>query len=146
MLDRAKIRRTMRTQLKTVEGVPDFGTRCHWENRDFTPPDPTTKDVMWLKETLIPINERMQANNTIVFDGMMVYDLYVPRGRGTALVDKLAKAIGDKFKPATSLVDACKLHIRRSETGTGHSDETKVWYVLSVIITITAYDFITRGA
>lgn len=142
MLDREKIRVAVRKRLLAGTALPfgdgvDQAKRIAWENRDFTPPDPKSGDVLWIRETLVPALERQSGSNMLEFDGYVQFDVFVPRGRGTENAERMIKAIGDKLKPATSTVDPVAVHIMRAEALQGVDDGT--WYGIPFQVTVKAF-------
>lgn len=139
MVDRDQIRKTLRKRLLTVSTLPPANMRA-WENRDFNPPEP--KDgVIWIRETLIPADERLSALLMLEFDGYVQYDVFCPRGRGTEAAEALAKAIGDVFKPGISLTDPARVHIIRTVALQGVAEP--VWYGIPVQVIVKA--FVPKG-
>jgi hypothetical protein len=130
MIDYRLIRQSMRPLLLAVSGIP--AARA-WENRAFIPPDPP---VRWIRETLLPVVERLISEHWIEATGITQYSLFEPARNGTEAVDDLAKAIRTAFKPTTA-VPAASLIVDRAECGTGLQEPD--WYHVPIRITWRAY-------
>ena len=133
MIDHRNIRQKFRTQLLTVTTLPAKEKRA-WENRGFTPPNPPS---LYVDEALIPISETLPATNTLEFVGVMQYRVYTPGNKGTEDAEDLIKAIGDKFKPASTVASIISIdETRRME---GRYTEDNAWYFIALRILFRSY-------
>lgn len=133
------IRQAFRTKLVSVAGIPDEDNRA-WENRVFEPTDGTP----WIRETLLPGDERLKANNEKEAVGIYQIDYFVPMGSSIYTAEDLADTIKDAFKPATVLSDIVRVersYLLPGGKGTsGYQTEaaTSPWYRIPILI-----DYIT---
>lgn len=139
MIDRTQLRQTMRKALlvaanKPNSGFPPQATGYAWENRNYEPP---AGGSIWIRETLMPISEVLTSADLIQFDGFFQYDVMSNKGDGTEVSAKIVKAIGDVFKPGSSLTDPLKVHIMRTEPLQGSGLDS--WWMDPVRIRILAY-------
>jgi len=129
MIDYPSIRLGMRAILLAVPSLP---TDIAFENREFDPPDAKTP---YIRETLLPGEERHVASNSIMAVGIMQYDILWPAGDGTEDPEALADAIRDAFRPVTT-IDAHTTVYRVDRLG-GVPDEK--WYRIPIRLTYRSY-------
>lgn len=136
MVDHREIRQVLRSQFITASGLP-VAARRSWEGRGFSPPDPP---ATWVREKYMPTSDRLVATNQLEVRGIIQYDVCVPANSGTEDAEDLAKAIGDVFKPTTSLVGTAavvEIAIDKCERLSGTDDG--VWYYIPIQIHWRAY-------
>lgn len=136
MIDTSLVRKTLRKPilakaLVAGSGFPNAAVGYAWENTNFEPP---TDGSMWMRETLLPISERLASNDLIQFDAFVQYDIITVKGNGTELAERVRKALGDIFKPASSLTDPTTVYILRSEPLRGAIDGS--WWITPIRLTI----------
>ena len=135
----------MRQRLLALTTVATLqsGGLAQWENRDFNIPKPVAG--LWLREQMLPINERQIGNLMLQLDSYMRYDVFSPFGKGTETADQLAKQVADQFKACTSLVGSgttagVDITIVRSEILNGRQGQTDdPWWMIPVQITFAAF-------
>ncbi|MBD3615847.1 MAG: hypothetical protein HUJ22_04675 [Gracilimonas sp.] len=120
-----EIRKALRTKLVSIPGIPDEDNQA-WQNKVFEPTDGTP----WIRETLLPSDERMTANNEKEAVGIYQIDYFVPIGESVYDAEDLADAIKNAFKPTTVLSGF--LRIERSRLLPGNTSGP--WYKISVVI------------
>lgn len=130
-VDYQTIRSELRKQLLTVSSLPN---KIAWENRDFEPPNPP---VAYVRETLLPSNDRQAASALLEAEGLVQFDVFFPAGKGTATPEDIARDIAEAFKPGTSLGSGPYVQIDRAEPRPGGKDGP--WYIKPVRVTWRSY-------
>lgn len=129
------IRKQFRTKLVSVPGIPGAGNRA-WENINFAP----TEGTPWIRETLIPGDERLSANDEVEATGFCQIDYFVPIGSGTFAAQNVADAIKNAFKPATVLGGLVRIQRsvvlsgRRGVSDLKDESSSSPWYQVPVQI------------
>jgi hypothetical protein len=84
----------------TAAGLPPALRRA-WENWAFDP----TSDVTapWMRETLLPGDTRPLATGLLQAVGLVQYDIFAPKGKGTAIYETMRDSIEAVFEPGVSL-------------------------------------------
>ena len=116
-----EIRSALRAHLLQMEDLPGM----NWENQVFTPPN----DLPYIRETLLPADEILSANNERTGIGIYQLDLFVPIGYSISAAENLADEIKQHFRPAQSLSG---LQIERSAVGQGNEDPPWYWIPISI--------------
>ena len=134
MISSAQIRLTMRAPLLAAAVVPD--TDIAWEARKF---DPANRNI-WIRETLLPVQEEHIAQNTPAFAGIMVYDVFTPATTGTETVEGIVKTLGDVYSPdnAPLIGTGVKIVIESVSRKTHTSDGA--WQFIPVHVLFNAFD------
>lgn len=106
MLDERGIRIAMRKKLKTVATLPKESLLA-WENHRFEPPELTGSQrgpvTVWVEEAQRVLQEAKTSNGFIEAVGQTLWSVYAPKGRGTADLDELSKAIAEAFEAGQSV-------------------------------------------
>ncbi len=136
MIDHSKVRSAFRSRI-VGEGKLFAQADVAFEGRAFNPKGKT----LWLRETLIPVNGRMESENQERMLAMMQYDVFVPHGSGTETLEAKVKAIADLFEPSTDFPSydgvSCVVD---SVDPVQLSDDDKVWLGKGLRITFRAYN------
>ena len=120
------IRSVLRAHLTQITDLPPVS----WENIVFTPPkDGSGNDLPYIRETLLPADEILSANNERTGIGIYQLDLFVPIGYSISTAENLADEIKQHFRPAQSLSG---LQIERSAVGQGNEDPPWYWIPISI--------------
>lgn len=142
MLDTATVRKMLADRLLLVPNLP---TLVAWQNRTFQPPDAKDGNA-YIRETFAVISEQLQAFEQVTTIGRVNYDIFVPAGSGTDLIETYTQAIAGSFKPATTLRTilgqdtGCPVQIYNTQRIPARPDrETDVWYVGGVLINWRAF-------
>ena len=130
MIDHGEIRQSIRLILLAIDNE-DLPSNRSWENRNFKPPENDT----WIRETMIPGEERQAASDTIRSVGIMQYDIFWPIGTGTENIEALVDDIKDAFKPVTAL--GLNSLIYRAERLAAIVDDK--WYQIPIRLTWKAH-------
>lgn len=130
-IEHKEIRLTLRNQLDTVVGLPAAANRA-WENRKFEPPTDT-----WIRETFLPNEEGLVANQLLEALGFVVYDVFHPEGEGTEDAEDLADDIVQAFVHGTTINGSVDVTIDRAERQPGSLESE--WYMIPVRISWRAY-------
>ena len=116
------IQKELRMQLLTVVGIPVAGYRA-WENVSFKPADGTA----WIRETLLPGDEHLSANNELEASGIYQVDYFIPLGDPISSAKNIADAIKQAFKPATKLNS---VRTEKAQVLPGH--RSRSWYQIPI--------------
>lgn len=103
-----------------------------WENRGYDP----VVGTPWIRETLLPGEERQVASDTLRGVGIMQYDLFWPIGDGTETIEDLADDIKNAFKPVT--VIGTHSLVFKAERLPGTVEDER-WYKLPIRLTWRAH-------
>lgn len=135
MIDNWLVQQAFREKVITVNYMPDEQFRA-WENKVFQP----VKGERWIRETFMPGDERLKANNEIEGTGICQYDYFVPIGASIKDAKKFADSVKEAFKP-TSVLDGIvridRSYIIGGSKGTsGYQSESQEseWYKISILI------------
>lgn len=135
--DTSQIRIAFRKKLLLLGSAVPAKTLIATENMDFVPPNPPKP---WLKESLLPVVNKLIATDQRMYAGIMQYDVIVPTNTGSAIAEAMAELIVDWFKPASSLTDPVQIAIDRSSALQGRKfDSQGVWWQIPVQITFRTY-------
>lgn len=121
MISYRAIRSALRAHLLLLPELP----QAAWENREFKPRPNTS----WLRETLLPADERQTASNTLQALGITQYDLFYPAESGTETAEDMADAIKHHFRPPQSVGGVV---IERADRLPGRVDGA--WYMVPIRI------------
>jgi len=148
-IDYEIVRRAFRSLLKDETLFP--WDKVVWENRAQPTVSPSSTEI-WVMEDLIPVSERLSANDTLEAVAIIQYTVGVPRATGTEKAMELATTIKAALHPgqSVSLPDgsfAAGVVIEKSEHRAGRnswgstssSGYDGVWYLTSVQVTWRAF-------
>jgi len=132
------LRRACRSKLALLD--PPFPGRAAraWENKTFKPPS----GAPWVRETVLPVNERLLTHTLVQVIVLIQYDLFVPAGSGTESLGELVAMIVDTFPPASSVVDNTEklsAWIDRCSPGVPVKDVTGVWWMQPTVLTVRSW-------
>ena len=112
-------RAALRAHLDTLAGLPSV----HWENQHFEPQD----GLPFLRETMMPADEPLTANNERTAFGVYQLDVFIPTGTSISAGENLADSIKELFRPA-QIVSGVKLE--KAVVLQGSLDPP--WYIIPV--------------
>lgn len=112
-------RAALRAHLLQLDNLPPVA----WQNQIFTPQEGQS----YLRETLMPANETLTANNERSAIGIYQLDVFVPVGSSIKAAEDLADDIKEHFKPAQIVGGVI---LERSATLQGRRDGA--WYMIPV--------------
>lgn len=132
MISHKEIRQGIRGILLSINdpNMP-LAKNIAWENHSYKPVD----GIPWIRETLLPGEERQAATDTIRSVGIMQYDLFWPANKGTEAAEDLVDTIKDAFKPITTI--GVNSLVFRAERLSGTPDEK--WYRIPIRLTWRAH-------
>lgn len=137
VFDTSQIKIAFRKKLLLLGAAIPEKALISTENMGFDPPSPPKP---WLRETLLPVVNKLIATDQRMYVGIMQYDVIVPTNTGSAIAEAMAELIVDWFKPASSLIDPVQIAIDRSEALQGRDfDSQRVWWQIPVQITFRSY-------
>lgn len=120
---------------KRLQGLVEYpgDDRVHWENQTFEPP---SDEEPWLKENLVPGDERVVSTGFVNAQGLYFLNVYTPVGKGTEKADLLAQAIVTAFEGGQSFdgyhINRCERQAPKVEAVSQSADS--VWYVIPVVV------------
>lgn len=101
-----------------------------WEGQVYEPKTGLNNEPEpFIRETMLPADEELAANNELMALGIYQLDLFYPLGSRISTVETLADAIKKHFHPAQNLDF---VSIDKARVGQGRIDQP--WYVISVRI------------
>lgn len=132
MTQKFQIRSAMRSHLLDMDGLPDI----NWENQIFTPSvDEDGNSLPYIRETLLPANESLTANNERTGIGIYQLDLFVPVGYSIATAENLADSIKNHFRPAQTVGSVI---LERAAVGQGQNfgagQDVSPWYFIPIFV------------
>lgn len=89
---KADIRAALRTHLLAVVDLPDV----NWEGKTFEAP----KDELYLRETLLPADESVSANDELTGIGIYQIDVIFPIGYKLSEAESMADNLKEHFRPS----------------------------------------------
>src|SRR5690242_16952068 len=96
MIDQAAIQLEFRNRL--LDELAEFDeANLKVDNKSFTPP----ANDLWIRETLIPADQQLIANNELELLGIIQYDVFTPTDTGASQADDTCRRIGTLFKATT---------------------------------------------
>lgn len=120
------IRSSLRSHLVVLANLPTIA----WENRYFVP----TEGQSYLRETLMPSEEWLTANNERTAVGLYQLDLFVPAGSSISDAEAEADKIKHQFRPAQVVSGVI---LEKSEVLQGRNDPP--WYHIPIRIHYRAH-------
>ena len=120
-----EIRSALREHLLELSDLPNI----NWENQVFTPGDDP-----YIRETLLPADETLTANNERTGIGIWQLDLFVPMGYSISEAESLADKIKQHFRPAQVISNVI---LERSFVGQGNQNDN--WYFIPISIDYRAH-------
>lgn len=121
MISYRAIRSVLRAHLLSLPNLPDAA----WENRSFTP----TLGTPWMRETLLPADERQTASDTLQALGLTQFDVVYPADSGTETAEDMADTIKHHFRPPQVVGGVV---IERADRLPGRIDGA--WYMVPIRI------------
>lgn len=126
------IRSALRSHLTTLSDLPDVA----WENQVYQSIEGTT----FLRETMIPADEMMQANNERMALGIYQVDVFSPYGGSIKKAEDLADEIKDHFHPGQVIAHPSqngRVSIDKAAILQGNSEPP--WYHIVIRINYRAH-------
>ena len=122
-LDVRILREAFRATLRAA-GEDLASIRLLHENRRLKLTKDTTRSKCWLREDLTIFEEVRSSTGLIEVYGELTYEVYGLRGRGTEIVDALAKEIAEAFEAGSSIsATGMNISVERAQRGPGGLDD-----------------------
>jgi|GEM_PF-1847575 len=129
------IRAVLRQHLINMTGLPAI----NWELMIFDPPeDGSGSPLPYIRETMLPADEFLSANDERTGVGVYRLDLIVPMGYSISAAENLADSIKQHFRPSQNIGAGNIVSIERSSVGQ-NDDSEPPWVVLPIQIDYRAH-------
>lgn len=95
MIDSSKVRQAFRSKILSGASPLFAKADCAWESRIFAPQG----KVLWLRETLLPVNGQAATDADECLHAIMQYDIFAPHASGSEIAEAKRVALAELFEP-----------------------------------------------